>query len=78
MTSQEDADVIKGPHTTRRQLRPGVSEDSSFGFSSLSRAYVNRIRTSLLLVTDEELRFVKKFPARIVKALPVVEMRLEP
>ena len=53
----------------------GVSEDSPYGFPTLSRAYVNRIRTRLLLVTDEELRNVKKLPAQVVKPIPVVQMQ---
>ena len=39
---------------------------------------MNRVRTSLLLVTDEELRKVRKLPAHVQKPQPIVQMQLEP
>lgn len=62
MASHEEEEPDNEMNNPSR-FRAGVSEDSPYGFPTLSRDYVNKIRTSLLLVTDEELRKVKKLPA---------------
>lgn len=61
-----------------QRVRPGVDPDGEHGFPTLSSAYVNRIRTSLLLTADADIRSSKLLPGRMKHNLPVVEVQLEP